>query len=355
MPHTSLRYLLAALVTLAGAPAAMGQEDATAAIRSIYERSQAASTLDDYAAMIDECQRLLEAGLSRQHQDYVKRLASWAYNRRGEARADEAATKAEADPNAAAQLDAQALEDFNAAIELDPSRWKAYHNRGVSYALASDYDKALVEFNHALRLQPTYPNSWFNRGEIHYEQGKYEQALADYNNVIRATPNDAEAYTRRGHTYFKIGRYREALNDYSRALDLKPEVALSHLNRGEACLALSLWDQAARDYRQAITLDGTLGRAYQGAAWLMAACPDQRYRHPDRAVNAALKAIELAGDEADYLYHDTLAASYAAAGDFAKAQETIAKAIEQAPADKVEDLQKRQALYQQNQPYRLPE
>jgi tetratricopeptide (TPR) repeat protein len=219
--------------------------------------------------------------------------------------------------------------------------------------MTGEYEKALADFDQAVRLRPTYPNTWFNRGEIHYEQGRYAEAIADYNNVLRFTPNDADAYTRRGHAFFKLGRYRDALNDYSRAVQLKPDDAMSLLNRGEACLALGLWEQAARDYRQAITLDNTLGRAYQGAAWLMAACPDERYRHPDRCVNAALKAIELAGEEVDYRYYDTLAASHATAGDFAQAQEAIAKALEMAPEDKAEDLKQRQALYQQNQPYRI--
>ncbi|MBW3598190.1 MAG: tetratricopeptide repeat protein [Planctomycetes bacterium] len=355
MSSTSLRLVAAAMVLLFAAPAALAQDDdARTAIQSVYEMSQSAETAEDYTKMIEESQRLLETGLSQQNSEYVRKLTAWAYNRRGEARAEEAGKHAaEGQTEAAAGLDAQALEDFNAAIQLDASRWKAYHNRGVSYAMTGDYQKALPEFNHALRLRPTFANSWFNRGEIHYELGNYEQAVADYNNVIRANPEDAEAYTRRGHAYFKLGRYREALTDYSRALELKPDRALAHLNRGEACLALGLWDQAARDYRQAITLDGSLGRAYQGAAWLMAACPDQRYRYPDRAVNAAQKAIELAGDEADYRYLDTLAAAQAAAGDFAKAQETIAAAIEQAPEDKVDDLTQRQTLYQQNQPYRI--
>jgi tetratricopeptide (TPR) repeat protein len=349
---------IAAVFSLAAffATAASGQEDPSkSAVAEVYRMSQEAKTLEEFDAMLDECQRLMEAGLSQAHQDYVKQLASWAYNRRGELRAEEAAAKAEAgETEAAAQLEAGALEDFNEAIKLDPTRWKAYHNRGVSYAMAGEYEKALAEFDQALRLKPTYANSWFNRGEIHYEQGKYAEAIADYNNALRASPDDAETYTRRGHAYFKLGRYREALRDYSRAVELKGDDALAYLNRGEAYLSLSMWTQASQDYRQAITLDGSLGRAYQGAAWLMATCPDQRFRFPDRVVAAALKAIELAGEEADYRYYDTLAAAYATAGDFTKAKETIAQALTMAPSDKAEDLQKRQALYEQNLPYRLP-
>ncbi len=353
MPRTLLCCTVVVLAGLFGLPA-FAQDDVKAALESVYRLSQDARSIDDLTVMIDECRRLLDTDLAPKHQEYVKQLCSWGLNRRGELRADEATAKSAAgDAEGSAQLDAQALEDFNAALELDPSRWKAYHNRGVSYAMMGDYDKALGEFDQALRLRPTFTNSWFNRGEIHYEQGKYAEAIADYNNVLRVNRDDAEAYTRRGHAYFKLGRYREALSDYSRTVELKPQDPLAYLNRGEAYLSLGMWDQASRDYRQAITMDGSLGRAYQGAAWLMAVCPDQRYRFPDRAINAALKAIELAGDEADYRYYDTLAAAYASNGDFAKAQEAIETALASAPADKAPDLQQRQLLYQKNQPYRL--
>jgi tetratricopeptide (TPR) repeat protein len=321
-------------------------DDSKAAIQSVYQMSQEAKSIAELDKMIDECRRLLETGLSKTYEDYVKQLASWAYNRRGELRSEEAESPESG--NAAA-----AMEDFNTAIELDPTRGKAYHNRGVNYAMLGEYDKALAEFDQALRYKPTYANSWFNRGEIHYEQEKYEQAIADYNSVIRLNREDADAYTRRGHAYFKLRKYREALNDYSRAVSLKRNDAMAYLNRGEAFLSLGLWGQAAQDYRQAITLDRTLARAYQGAAWLMATSPDARFRSPSQAVAAAAKAIELAGSEADYRDYDTLAAAYASANNFAKAQEAIAAAIEKAPPDKVEDLKQRQMLYQKNRAYLL--
>lgn len=350
MPQTVSRFVSAILLVFALAPSVFAQnEEQKAAIQAVYKMSQEAKSLDELTAMIDECQRLLGTELSKSYQDYIKQLASWAYNRRGEVRSEDAGKQSDA--AAAGELDAQALDDYNKAIELDTSRWKAYHNRGVSYAMQGEYEKALAEFDQALRYKPTYANTWFNRGEIHYEQGKYAEAISDYNNVLRFDSSDADAYTRRGHAYFKLGRYREALADYSRAVDRRPKDAMAYLNRGEAYLSLSQWPQAAQDYRQAITLDSSLGRAYQGAAWLMATCPDQRFLYPDRAVAAATKAIELVGEEADYRYYDTLAAAYAAARNFPKALETIAVALTKAPPDKENDLKERQGLYQQNRAY----
>ncbi len=83
----------------------------------------------------------------------------------------------------------------------------------------------------------------------------------------------------------------------------------------------------------------------------MATCPDARYRAPELAVQAAKKAIQLDGSS-DYAYLDTLAAAQAALGQFAEARETLARAIQAAPDKEVEDLKRRLALYEKEQPYR---
>ncbi|MCA9269920.1 MAG: hypothetical protein KDA41_15675, partial [Planctomycetales bacterium] len=111
------------------------------------------------------------------------------------------------------------------------------------------------------------------------------------------------------------------------------------------------WENAARDYRQAVQIDANLGRAYMGAAWVMATCPDGRYRDDALAVETARKAIALDG-ESDWRYLDTLAAALANAGKFDEASAAIAKAIAAAPQDQSERLAARKQLYADSQPYR---
>jgi tetratricopeptide (TPR) repeat protein len=101
----------------------------------------------------------------------------------------------------------------------------------------------------------------------------------------------------------------------------------------------------------AIRLDNSLGRAYQSAAWLMATCPEQRYRNEQMALRSAQRAIELDGS-ADYRYLDTLAAAQANARQFTEAQQSVNKAIESAPSDVVSELRQRLALYKSNRPFR---
>ena len=77
--------------------------------------------------------------------------------------------------------------------------------------------------------------------------------------------------------------------------------------------------RAATDYRGAVEIDPNLARAYQGAAWLMATCPDEKFRNQKVALQAAKKAIEIGGDD-NARFLDTLAAAYADTGQFERSQ-----------------------------------
>ena len=70
----------------------------------------------------------------------------------------------------------------------------------------------------------------------------------------------------------------------------------------------------------------------------MSTCPDDNFRNPELAVQAAEKAIALDGDT-DYHYLETLAVAQASAGDFEAAISTQKKAIELVPNEQQQRAQ----------------
>ncbi|MFT5524674.1 MAG: tetratricopeptide (TPR) repeat protein [Pirellulaceae bacterium] len=326
--------------------------DPSAHIRAAYELTKTAKSVKDYSSVIEQCGKAQIIGLNDEQSLYVKKLISWAHNRRGEAFADYAAQlTADGENERATEMDGKALSDFEIAVNNDPERWKSRHNRGVSYALIGEYKNAIADFTKALEKKPDYTNAWFNRGEIYYEIGDYDKAIIDYDQTVKLQPNDFGAITSRGHAYFQAEKYREALLDYIQAVRLQPNSAIAYANRADAYRSLSMWEDAATDYRESIRLDNQLGRAYQSAAWLMATCPDERFRDQKLAIEAAQKAIGLDGQD-DYRYLDTLAAAQASSEQYEQAIATIENAIKLAPTADREELEKRMALYKVGKPYR---
>jgi tetratricopeptide (TPR) repeat protein len=330
---------------------------ATAAkiLTETYKQTKDAKTREDFGYVIEVCERALAANPPEKIRKYAHQLAAWGYNRRGETYADEAATLFNQGARRQAnELDALALDDFQAALRHDPEKWKALHNRGVSLALHGKIDEALTDFGRVLQINPDFTNSRFNRAEIRAQQELWPEAIADYSEVLRLKASDTEALLGRGNAQLKLGKHQEALADFQQALAYAPTSAAAYAGRGDVYTALGQWNAAGEDYRQAIKLDPKLGRAFRGAAWLMATCPLEQFRASELALQSAEKAIELAGD-GDWTYLDALAAAQASAGRFTQAQATLEKAIQLAPDKAVGELQSRLELYRSRQPYRQSE
>lgn len=320
-------------------PAGSDAKTASSADQAVTEaaaKAKTASSLDDFNQIIKLCDEIAKG--NAQQRDYAKQLQAWAYNKRGE-------------KHAAAGDEKQALKDFETAASLDAKLWKAVHNRGVSRAGLGDIQGAMTDFDTVINMNPKFANAWYNRAEIKYDRGDFTGALQDYDQAVSLNPNDAGFFNSRGHANYRMGRLREALRDYNQAVKLDPNDASILVNRGDAYRDQQAYAPAAADFREAIRINPKLGRAYLSAAWLMATCPDAKYRDPEKAVAAAEKARDLDGDK-DYRYLDTLAAAQANAGQFDLAKATIAKALAAAPQKEASNVQRRQRLYESARAYR---
>ncbi len=318
-----------------GAPSAA---EGKSMVMRAFTMTKTANSIPAYDEIIELCERGASAPLTKDTSDYAHKLAAWAYNRRGEAQSD-------------AGQATLALEDFEAAMQLDPQQWRAVHNHGVTQAVLGKYDEAISDFNRTVQLNPQHGNAYFNRAELLYELGDYARAIQDYTQALKLSPQDSAAYNSRGHCYYRMERFRDAVADYNEALRLDPHSAAAMVNRGDVFCDLGYYDQAGTDYRNAMKTDPQLGRAFQSAAWLMATCPDTKFRNPQLALEAAKKAVEIDG-ETDYRYLETLAAAQACTGDFESAQQTQARVLQVVPKNGFDRNERRLELYRNQTAYR---
>lgn len=173
-----------------------------------------------------------------------------------------------------------------------------------------------ADFTKALRINPQSADAYHNRAIARVHQKRYRRAISDCTKAIRIDPKDVRTHNVRGVARKRLGKYREAISDYSEALRLEPESATRH-----------------------VTL-----------AWLLATCPDSRYRDGARAVELAERACELT-DYADTEYLSCLAAAYAQKGDFGQAVAWQQKALELSDAEARPTMQWHLDLYQEGKPY----
>lgn len=75
---------------------------------------------------------------------------------------------------------ADAIKDFDTAIQMRPSYAQAYNDRGIAYAMLQNYAASYADFARAIQLQPDYAEAYFNRGVAHRNKGEMDDACADF-------------------------------------------------------------------------------------------------------------------------------------------------------------------------------
>jgi len=134
--------------------------------------------------------------------------------------------------------------------------------RGNAFYGAGDFQNALEEYDAALELRPDDPVTLFNRAGSLHNLHRYEEALADCNGALKLRPDDPAVLNGRGIALGHLGRYEEALADYNRALEVQPGDPHTPYNR--ACLfsLMQRRSEALVDLAAAIRMDAK----YRGMA-----------------------------------------------------------------------------------------
>ncbi len=307
------------------------------------EKTTSAETNRDFGEIIYYLDKALASKtIVPEHRKYARQLKGWAHNRLGENFSQQG-------------KDAAALTQFELAVDLNFKHSKALHNRGVSYAMSERFDEALQDFASTIRIHPQYANAWFNRAEVFMRLGKTAVAIENYSQAIALNADDAGYYKGRGKAYRIVRKYPQAHADLDKALALDNQTAAIYIERGDLWLAEGNFEKSAADYRSAVYTDKQSSAAFQRIAWMMATCPDIRYRDAKRATVFAQRAIQLLGKE-HFRYLDTLAAAHANADEFDLAikKQTIALKLAEGNATgrELKHLKQRLKQYSRNIPHR---
>jgi tetratricopeptide (TPR) repeat protein len=297
-----------------------------------------ANSPDELSSVVEFCDHGLRSGPDEKLSSSLRRLNAWAHNRRGELLADADRTD-------------DALDDFQAAISLDPTCSLAIHNRAVTFAQQNQFDAALRDFNRVIELNPGLAVAYRNRAELLAALGRLEEAVGDYNQALESLPNDAQLYRDRAYAYQQLGEFSKSATDFDRALEIAPNDPDAMTQRGNLSAEQGHFELAIADFRQALANDPHWAEALRSLAWLQATCPDPDFQDPNSAVAAAEQAAKLAPPN-DYLVLDTLAAAHASAGSFDKAKQIQQQAIANAPPEAIASLKQRLSLYSRGQVFR---
>lgn len=112
-----------------------------------------------------------------------------------------------------------AIEEFDKAIKLDPSKGDAYSGKGNAYLKKKDYKNAILNYTLSLGISKT-EKDYKNRANAYYNLGKFAEAAADYEECIKLNSTYYFYYAMRGNCYFYLKKIDDAKRDYGNALNL---------------------------------------------------------------------------------------------------------------------------------------
>jgi tetratricopeptide (TPR) repeat protein len=253
----------------------------------------------------------------------------------------------------------EAIASYCKAIELDPKYALAYSNRGLAYRALKQYDRALADFAKAVELIPDDAQAWWLRHSIYVSLKQFNRAVADYSKAVDRKPDHVLAWYYRGLAHAGLKQYDQAVADYSKSLQLQPGSMGALLARSQTYQALKQWDKALADYDVAIVIDPKnvyvlRKRAYLYAdlkqwdkaiaeqarllellgpkaspndlAWLLATCPDPKFRNAARAVELMKKDVEMYPKSG--ASWNTLGVAHYRAGDWKAARTALHKSMD---------------------------
>lgn len=249
----------------------------------------------------------------------------------------------------------KAAEDFQKALDLDPTYSQAALYLGRTYNALYDEQNADKYFNKAIEIDPDYLEAHASYGSMLLDVMDVDKAIREFNIVLRREPNNILALTNISQAYRMKGMYAEAIDSARKAAKLAPEYAEPHLWLADSLRMSGKYDAAHQEYDNYLRLSnfqsnlagqihyylvgsliglGKRKRAAQQDIWKdlrnlayfgMCDC-ERKLDHFDRAIQDCQKALTY--DPSDPFTHYALGQAFAREGAQTGSYEMLAAAVQ---------------------------
>ncbi len=282
-----------------------------------------------------------------------------------------------------------AVQQYQRTLQLDPGNYQVHANISQNLVNQGKYEEAIEHYTKQLGFNPDDADGHLGLAMALVRVDRIDEAVKHYNETLRLKPDNSSALSNLGTALYKLGKANLAIEKWQQVLKLEPDnskvrkdLAVAFHEKGNLNEAVALWEQAVQinpdDYqarqdlamllyqqgkikdavshwRRTLQIKPDLLDSLNNLAWILATDNSPEIYDPAAAVGYALRVCEVTSySQPGFL--DTLAAAYAAVGNFVQAVETATLAVEMSrekgldsTADKI---QKRLDLYKQRKAYR---
>ena len=159
-----------------------------------------------------------------------------------------------------------ALKWFQRVQTQIPESAALLNNIGKAYVLKEDEAQALNNYRRACELDPKLAEVWFNLAELDQRSGRHEQAVLNFQKAIGIDPGMSAAFNNMGNTLRSLKRYPEAVAAFQKVVDLEPDLPQGHYNLGSAFRDMDRYPEAMVHLSKAIELQPAYADAWNNLA-----------------------------------------------------------------------------------------
>ncbi|MEW6130139.1 MAG: fused MFS/spermidine synthase [Acidobacteriota bacterium] len=144
------------------------------------------------------------------------------------------------------------------ALKSDPSNARAHHLRGLAFQASNDNTSAVIEYRKALpdvKYARSIPTFYLNFGTALTSLGLYQEAAEMFEQYTRLAPADGEGHFQLGAAYEILAERslddaltRKAVASLKRALTINPQHPMSHYYLSKAYRRLEEFDLADAEF-----------------------------------------------------------------------------------------------------------
>lgn len=192
---------------------------------------------------------------------------------------------------------------------------------------AGQYEKAVPYLNRLVQMKFELFKVHFNLGVAFSHLDKSDDAIKNFNKALRINPKALRAHNELAAVLRRSGQMDKAVEHYRRSLELDPKQAIILGTLAGTFSDSKDYSNAVIYWKKALELQPNWTAALNNLAWIHVSAVDTEFYSPTEAIELAHKASDLVENK-NAMILDTLAAAYAADGNFSKATEFAEKALD---------------------------
>ena len=175
-------------------------------------------------------------------------------------------------------------------------------------------------------LDPSWSEAHYNLADIYLKQGKLDRAIMHYKKALEIMPDWTQAKEKLQMLRERKQKFQNAVQKLTNALQQNPNQPRLHSSLGTIYYQNANLDRAIHHWQIALKLNPNQPTVLNNLALVKLTHPNPASRNPRHALSMAKKACQLVDYEQPH-FLGTLAAAYAATGNFNDAVKTAQNAL----------------------------